>query len=69
MNVLANTYVTVDGVTCAGIGAGVSLYDILKTVSDHMDQYSDSAAALQAFMTHWRSNGLTGEPWDSLNFA
>ena len=64
----AVAYLNIDGVNYVGGGLSYSLYDILKIVSDNIEDYADKAANLQSFMTHWSANGLVGEPWDSLNF-
>ena len=68
MAIFANAYVTVDGITYAGSSANLSLYDILKTVSDNLNQYYADGATLTEFMEQWGAKGLTGAPWDSLNF-
>ena len=64
----AVAYLNIDGVNYVGGGLSYSLYDILKIVSDNIEDYSDKAETLQSFMTHWSANGLVGEPWDSLDF-
>ena len=68
MDVFAKAYITIDGVNYTGGGLSYSLYDILKTVSDNIEEYAANADTLQSFMAKWSANGLTGEPWDSLNF-
>lgn len=68
MAIFAEAYVTIDGVTYTGMGASYSLYDIMKTVADLLNDYYTQAPTMQAFMTQWSGNGLVGEPWDSLNF-
>lgn len=68
MDIFAEAYVTIDGVTYTGMGASYSMYDIMKTVADLLNDYYTQAPILQEFMTQWSGNGLIGEPWDSLNF-
>lgn len=68
MPILASAYVTIDGVNYTGVGASFSMYDILKAVSDSLEEYCTEAAPAQEFMTHWSGNGLIGEPWDALDF-
>ena len=68
MQIFAEAYITIDGVTYTGIGAAYSLYDILATVQQQINTYYAQAATMQAFMTQWSGNGLVGEPWDSLDF-
>ena len=66
--VYAKAYLNIEGVNYTGGGLSYSLYDILKYVSDHIEEYSANAKTLQSFMAKWSANGLTGEPWDSLSF-
>ena len=68
MNIFAEAYVTIDGVSYTGLGASYSMYDILKTVADRLNDYYKQAETMQQFMTRWSAKGLIGEPWDSLNF-
>ena len=64
----AKAYITIDGVNYTGGGLSYSLYDILKFVSDNIEDYAAHTENLQSFMTRWSAKGLTGDPWDSLNF-
>ena len=68
MKIFAEAYVTIDGVSYTGLGASYSMYDILKTVADHLNKYYAQSEIMQQFMTRWSGKGLIGEPWDSLNF-
>ena len=69
MNIFAEAYVTIDGVSYTGLGASYSMYDILKTVADRINDYYAQAEVMQSFMAQWGAKGLAGEPWDALNFA
>ena len=69
MPIFAQAYVTIDGVTYTGQGAGYSMYDILQVVAGQINEYYAQAETLQSFMTHWSAKGLAAEPWDSLDFA
>jgi len=68
MKIFAEAYITIDGVSYTGLGASYSMYDILKTVADHLNEYYAQGEIMQRFMTQWSAKGLIGEPWDSLNF-
>ena len=68
MAIFAEAYVTIDGVTYTGLGASYSMYDIMKTVADNLNQYYESGENLQTFMANWGAKGLTGQPWDDLSF-
>ena len=64
----AKAYITIDGVNYTGGGLSYSLYDILKIVSDNLADYAAHTQNLQNFMARWSAKGLSGEPWDALNF-
>ncbi len=68
MAIFSNAYITIDGATYAGFGVSMSMYDILKNVSDNLNQYYTKSEVLVSFMEQWGAKGLTGEPWNSLNF-
>ena len=68
MKIFAEAYITIDGVSYTGLGASYSMYDILKTVADHLNEYYTQGETMQKFMTQWSAKGLIGQPWDSLNF-
>ena len=68
MAIFAEAYITIDGTAYTGVGVSMSLYDMLKLVSDNLNQFYTKGEVLVSFMEQWGAKGLTGEPWNSLNF-
>jgi len=66
--IYAVAYVTLDHMSYTGSGVQVSLYDILSLISNNMEEHYDKEETLQQFMAYWSEKGLSGEPWNTLNF-